>query len=420
MTATFDDREHVRRRALMVERDLTARSLRDGRVLAAMGSVARESVPPAGSGRVRLRGLRPCRSSAGQTISQPYIVALMAEAAELGPGGPGAGDRHRVGLRRRRARPDRRRGLDGRAARGAGRRGRAERLAAARMRQRPRPCTATARSAGPRPPRSTPSSSRRAARSSPRRCWTSWRTADGWSSPSARPRVPAPDAGPGGADDELRRARTSAPCASCPLIGAQGWASPSHGARRRLRRRCPRSCPPPPGAGPTASPRWCASGASRSTSIDDADLGPLLERIGDCSVVLLGEASHGTSEFYRMRGRITRELIVRKRVHRRRRRGRLARRGRGSTLRPAPTAVAAARRDRSPGSRPGCGAITRCADFVEWLRDHNAGVDDPRPPGQLLRPRPLQPLHLDRARCSPTSTGSIPPPRRRPARATAA
>lgn len=40
-----------------------------------------------------------------------------------------------------------------------------------------------------------------------------------------------------------------------------------------------------------------------------AELGPLLDRIGDARVVLLGEATHGTSEFYRMRARITRELI---------------------------------------------------------------------------------------------------------------
>lgn len=37
----------------------------------------------------------------------------------------------------------------------------------------------------------------------------------------------------------------------------------------------------------------------------------MLERIGDARLVLLGEASHGTSEFYRMRQRITRELIER-------------------------------------------------------------------------------------------------------------
>ncbi len=39
------------------------------------------------------------------------------------------------------------------------------------------------------------------------------------------------------------------------------------------------------------------------------DLGPLLERIGDSRVVLLGEASHGTSEYYTWRHRITERLV---------------------------------------------------------------------------------------------------------------
>jgi len=43
---------------------------------------------------------------------------------------------------------------------------------------------------------------------------------------------------------------------------------------------------------------------------DDADLDPLLERIGDARVVLLGEASHGTSEFYTWRHRISARLIA--------------------------------------------------------------------------------------------------------------
>ncbi|KRB97693.1 hypothetical protein ASE11_12630 [Hydrogenophaga sp. Root209] len=38
----------------------------------------------------------------------------------------------------------------------------------------------------------------------------------------------------------------------------------------------------------------------------------LLEHAGDARLVLLGEATHGTSDFYRMRSRITRELITRK------------------------------------------------------------------------------------------------------------
>jgi len=55
-----------------------------------------------------------------------------------------------------------------------------------------------------------------------------------------------------------------------------------------------------------------AAGCEPFENIDSADLGPLLERIGDARVVLMGEASHGTSEFYRMRERISRELILRK------------------------------------------------------------------------------------------------------------
>jgi erythromycin esterase-like protein len=39
------------------------------------------------------------------------------------------------------------------------------------------------------------------------------------------------------------------------------------------------------------------------------DYDPLLELIGDAPLVLLGEASHGTHEFYRERARITRRLI---------------------------------------------------------------------------------------------------------------
>ena len=40
-----------------------------------------------------------------------------------------------------------------------------------------------------------------------------------------------------------------------------------------------------------------------------ADYDTLLDRIGDARYVLIGEASHGTHEFYRERARITRRLI---------------------------------------------------------------------------------------------------------------
>ena len=54
--------------------------------------------------------------------------------------------------------------------------------------------------------------------------------------------------------------------------------------------------------------------AIRATAVrlDDAehDYDPLIEAVGDRSFVLLGEATHGTREFYRMRAQITRRLIV--------------------------------------------------------------------------------------------------------------
>jgi erythromycin esterase-like protein len=42
------------------------------------------------------------------------------------------------------------------------------------------------------------------------------------------------------------------------------------------------------------------------------DYNPLLDMIGDSPIVLLGEASHGTHEFYRARADITRRLIQEK------------------------------------------------------------------------------------------------------------
>jgi erythromycin esterase-like protein len=44
----------------------------------------------------------------------------------------------------------------------------------------------------------------------------------------------------------------------------------------------------------------------------DENFERLLEHIGDASVVLLGEASHGTQQFYRMRAEISKRLIVEK------------------------------------------------------------------------------------------------------------
>lgn len=47
-------------------------------------------------------------------------------------------------------------------------------------------------------------------------------------------------------------------------------------------------------------------------SIEGVPLDALIDRIGDARVVLLGEATHGTSEFYAMRARISEQLILRR------------------------------------------------------------------------------------------------------------
>lgn len=45
---------------------------------------------------------------------------------------------------------------------------------------------------------------------------------------------------------------------------------------------------------------------------NSSNLEKLLERIGNCQFVLLGEASHGTSEFYTWRAEISKRLIKEK------------------------------------------------------------------------------------------------------------
>jgi erythromycin esterase-like protein len=58
-------------------------------------------------------------------------------------------------------------------------------------------------------------------------------------------------------------------------------------------------------------PRLIAEAAEPLPNIDDPAFGAMFDRFGDARVVLLGEASHGTSEFYRARAEISRRLIER-------------------------------------------------------------------------------------------------------------
>jgi len=107
--------------------------------------------------------------------------------------------------------------------------------------------------------------------------------------------------------------------------------------------------------------------------IERVDVGSLVERIGDARVVLIGEATHGTSEFYALRAHLTKELI----------------RARGFTIVAAeadwPDAARVLRWVRGMPSpeAPEWRAFDRfptwmwrnheVLEFVEWLREWNVG-----------------------------------------------
>ena len=72
-------------RERMVERQIEARGVTDPLILAAFREVPREAFVDKGQ-RQWAYDDHPLPIEAGQTISQPYIVALMIEAAEIAPG----------------------------------------------------------------------------------------------------------------------------------------------------------------------------------------------------------------------------------------------------------------------------------------------------------------------------------------------
>jgi protein-L-isoaspartate(D-aspartate) O-methyltransferase len=71
-------------RGRMVEYQIEARGVRDGRVLAAMREIPRHVFVPKAYESSAYED-RPLPIGQGQTISQPYIVALMTELLELSP-----------------------------------------------------------------------------------------------------------------------------------------------------------------------------------------------------------------------------------------------------------------------------------------------------------------------------------------------
>ena len=89
-----------------------------------------------------------------------------------------------------------------------------------------------------------------------------------------------------------------------PLIGEAGWPTNESFSQPNIPDSITKVKP--------SLPQLIRESAEPFSSIENADLGPLLKRIGDARVVLIGEARHGTSEFYRIRAEITKALIEQK------------------------------------------------------------------------------------------------------------
>jgi protein-L-isoaspartate(D-aspartate) O-methyltransferase len=270
----------------MVESHIMGRGVRDERVLAAMRRVPRERFVPETQIEFAYEDA-PLPIEEGQTISQPYIVALMVEAARLRPSdrvlevGAGSGyaaavlaeiacevytvERHEelVRIARGRLAPYPHVHLR----HGDGTLGWAEHA----------PFDAILVAAGgPDAPRAL----------------LEQLTVGG--------RLVIPIGESPRLQSLVRFTRTSeaeyeredlGPVQFVPLIGAQGWR--------------------PHGDGHSVG-RLIKEVAEPIVDLEQASLASLLERIGDAEVVLLGEATHGTAEFYRMRALITRELILRR------------------------------------------------------------------------------------------------------------
>jgi protein-L-isoaspartate(D-aspartate) O-methyltransferase len=298
-------------RRLMVDRQIRARGVRDPRVLAAMASVPREAFLPPELADAAYEDT-PLPIAAGQTISQPYVVAVMTEALQLRGGetvleiGTGSGYAAAV------------------LARIAARVYTIERVAELADVARERLAQLGFDNVDVR-------------------CgdgglgWAEHAPFDAIVAAAGGPDVPrvlldqlaiggclVMPIGDSSAQQLVRFTRTGehefrhddlGAVRFVPLIGEHGWAEDPDPARHR-------GVWPPRNPGPLRAPapaskdalvaklvRECAEPIAR---IDDASVDELLERIGDARVVLLGEATHGTSEFYRMRARITQQLILRR------------------------------------------------------------------------------------------------------------
>jgi protein-L-isoaspartate(D-aspartate) O-methyltransferase len=89
-----------------------------------------------------------------------------------------------------------------------------------------------------------------------------------------------------------------------PLIGEHGWGEDGAPPRRPPE---PRAFAPP--RSEASIPELIRRAAEPLPGPDEADFACAFDRFAEARVVLLGEASHGTSEFYQARAAVTRRLI---------------------------------------------------------------------------------------------------------------
>lgn len=286
--------DFAKRRLRMVDRDLAHRGVRSELVLRAMCAVPRETFLPEELAEFAYDDA-PLPIAEGQTISQPYIVAMMIESLELAGGEKvlevGTGSGYAAAILSQIAK---------------------EIYTVERIGQLAEKAAATLAKLG--------YSNVHVLHADGTLGWPEHAPYDAIVVAAGGPEVP--DAlkaqlkiggrlvMPVGADrrlqELLRVTRLSeheytteelADVRFVPLVGTEGWAPRGHRALETLDGTLVRSL---------------AKVSEKFTTIDSADLEPMLQRIGAARVVLLGEATHGTSEFYRMRARISRELIERK------------------------------------------------------------------------------------------------------------
>jgi protein-L-isoaspartate(D-aspartate) O-methyltransferase len=350
-----------RARARMVDVQIARRGVRDRRVLDAMRRVPREAFVEPGLEEFAYED-GPLPIGEGQTISQPYIVAFMIEAAEVAPGGSvlevGAGSGYAAAVMSQIA--DRVYAIERHPSLAEAARQRFQELGYDNVELRVGDGTKGW-------PEAAPFEAILVA-------------AGGPEVPQALKEQLAVGGRlviPVGEQERfqtlLKVTRKSeadyeeedlGAVAFVPLIGEQGWAEDGRRAASNH----------VPGQSQTL-PEMIAGAAEALPGLDDPAFGRLFDRFADRRVVLLGEASHGTSEFYRARAVITQRLIE---EH-------------GFTIVPVEADWPdAAPVDRYVRHRPAPGRAEapfqrfptwmwrnlEVAALIEWMRKYNEGVPD--------------------------------------------